>query len=462
MSAQSAFGNSTNAFSGFITTLEATGLAGEAISNLTDNNMGVSSGRTVYMDSNIAITSGSGRAGEASTSVIPSVYHALVGLQDGVKAATTAIGNTTLTKIGSNATAPSSVTEAISQLTTHTSSIASSATVEAIQQKVGETALSGTYASQNLSTAVNGLDSRVDAVEKAGYLTSTAAADTYLSKADAATDYATSDHTHDGTYATSDHTHDYLASGDATFNATDAIQGASNIGDAVNKLNAAITNLQDKEISSVEALMYATTTDGVHVLSPGNGTFTEETKAHAKTSADTNLRLKAKDIEFEIPAPFLTGYKVTATGSAVDANTGGAVNIAENDYWIPIETTTDEVVSTPVASGKCGRVIRNGAIQANHCRLSADLAIDVNATQSFTPDGKALSNGATIVYNLGAIIEAIQELNRRTMFMDTDMSFAGAIHYGDVTADIADAGHEGIADGLPGASNANLHHHATA
>ena len=293
-----------------------------------------------------------------------------------------------------------------------------------------------------------------------------------------------------------DHDHDntYLKQSEAVFTDTEgAVKDAENIGDAVNKLNAAVgtltgmvgaidniivtgysvenknvvgaidqlnTNIdaiKDKEISSVEAYMYATADNTTHVLSPGNGTI--GSKHAAGSAAETkNLRLKAKDIEFEIPAPTITGYKVTAAGAAVDVNTEDSVTINAGDYWIPIETAINETVSIIVESGRCGRVIRNGDIIANHCRLSADLRIDSTETQLFTPDGK-LSANATIIYNLGAIIEAIQELNRRTMFMDTNMSFSGSIHYGDVAAGMDDARYETVADGLPGASNINFHKH---
>ena len=134
---------------------------------------------------------------------------------------------------------------------------------------------------------------------------------------------------------------------------------------------------------------------------------------------------------------------------------GNKCLISHNEKYKPIRIGESDSVYC------CGRVIGTDGIISNHCRLSADLTIstDTTDTKQFTPDGKEAAN-ATIVYNLGAIIEAIQELNRRTMFMDTNMSFAGAIHYGDVTTDVIGAEHETAADGLPGASNTNLHEHA--
>ena len=65
-----------------------------------------------------------------------------------------------------------------------------------------------------------------------------------------------------------------------------------------------------------------------------------------------------------------------------------------------------------------------------------------------------------MTYNLGAIIEAIQELNRRTMFMDIDMSFNGAMSYGDYVSGTVTAGAYGkINDGLPGATDIDTGKH---
>lgn len=56
-------------------------------------------------------------------------------------------------------------------------------------------------------------------------------------------------------------------------------------------------------------------------------------------------------------------------------------------------------------------------------------------------------------YNLAAIIEAIQELNRRTMFMDTDAPFLSGVHFADVNEDvvISAAMHARTPDHLPAA-----------
>ena len=64
----------------------------------------------------------------------------------------------------------------------------------------------------------------------------------------------------------------------------------------------------------------------------------------------------------------------------------------------------------------------------------------------------------TTVYNLQAIVEAIQELNRRTMFMDTDISFGAAMSFNDVAeTDIPYATQEKTEDGLPAAGLSPIH-----
>lgn len=64
----------------------------------------------------------------------------------------------------------------------------------------------------------------------------------------------------------------------------------------------------------------------------------------------------------------------------------------------------------------------------------------------------------TTVYNLQAIVEAIQELNRRTMFMDTDISFGAAMSFNDVAeTDIPCVSQEMTEDGLPAAGLSPIH-----
>lgn len=67
---------------------------------------------------------------------------------------------------------------------------------------------------------------------------------------------------------------------------------------------------------------------------------------------------------------------------------------------------------------------------------------------------KPNSNTAEHTYNLGAIIEAIQEFNRRTGYIDSTMSFADAKNHFDVNKDSIDGAYYGGEDDeLPAATN---------
>lgn len=177
---------------------------------------------------------------------------------------------------------------------------------------------------------------------------------------------------HDIKDAITEHDHDdeYLSKSDSKLVVIDkSATSTENIVAAINELNTNIGNLEDKDISNVEALMYADMDNGTYVLSPGDkGSIATGNRAHAtEAKTDTTLRLKAQEIEFEV----------------------GSV-------------------------------------------------------------------GAAKKYNLGAIIEAIQELNRRTMYMDTNVDFATGAAYNDQETGIDGANYENKEDGLPAASNGHI------
>lgn len=103
---------------------------------------------------------------------------------------------------------------------------------------------------------------------------------------------------------------------------------------------------------------------------------------------------------------------------------------------------------------------KNGSlVYAKHAVVVADGGLGVKA--ALTGEARLTVTGE-MTYNLGAIIEAIQELNRRTMFMDTDMSFNGAMSYNDYNpvdseSDTMHYGH--VFDGLPAATDSSLGQH---
>ncbi len=104
----------------------------------------------------------------------------------------------------------------------------------------------------------------------------------------------------------------------------------------------------------------------------------------------------------------------------------------------------------------------NGVINKNGTVVHANHAV-TNTNVTYTAEKPDLKVSGEMTYNLGAIIEAIQELNRRTMFMDIDMTFNGAMSYGDYNKADVDAGkYTKVLDGLPAASDSNLEQHGDA
>lgn len=127
-------------------------------------------------------------------------------------------------------------------------------------------------------------------------------------------------------------------------------------------------------------------------------------------------------------------------------------------YWVPMEDCT--VTNTPgdgVTTTYSLKKNDHGKILIKLNDITAVYAshVVVNVTPvPLSAKVNSLKVASKMTYNLGAIIEAIQELNRRTMFMDIDMSFNGAMSYGDYVSDIVTAGAYGhVLDGLPGATD---------
>ena len=164
-----------------------------------------------------------------------------------------------------------------------------------------------------------------------------------------------------------------------------------------------------------------------------------------------------------------TGY-ISSSGSdnIVSQNAHGKIfmNIAKPDgFDSALETlstsTTVAITQGNVTVGTVAKTL-DGIYDKNGTVVYASHAV-VTHTDGLAVGEKKndLSVTSTMTYNLGAIIEAIQELNRRTMFMDTDMSFNGAMSYGDYQADkVGDVIHYGhILDGLPAATDSGLVQH---
>ena len=91
-------------------------------------------------------------------------------------------------------------------------------------------------------------------------------------------------------------------------------------------------------------------------------------------------------------------------------------------------------------------------IQIKHGNSETSVVIS-NKDIQFTikPDGETANT-----YTLGAIIEAIQELNRRTAFIDSTMTFNEAkLHFDVNSGNVPGASYQGLKDGLPAAADSH-------
>ena len=234
-------------------------------------------------------------------------------------------------------------------------------------------------------------------------------------------------------------------------------------------------------------------TQQVITLSPSEFTDTARanaTEGKAAGGTDTHVfRISAPNIEFEV-----TNQNATAVGYFVKfiAQTGDAISTQLNALktidtvnGINIVTgegqtaavTDDTFVLIPVEGYTISNDIsENNAVEENiHCRLFKQdssvyklavphMVVTTDMSLEHVKYNDKLKDNITVPsvmrYRLGAIIEAIQELNRRTMFMDTNMSFQGAMSYNDYNADnVTDAQHTKFLDSLPAASDSNLSQH---
>ena len=133
-------------------------------------------------------------------------------------------------------------------------------------------------------------------------------------------------------------------------------------------------------------------------------------------------------------------------------------------YWVPLEDA--EVIATGTApnqtysltKGVHGKIFIN--VGGNKCVYISHTVVKANSVELDSKLNGGFEVTDKMTYNLGAIIEAIQELNRRTMFMDIDMSFNGAMSYGDyVSGNVKSGAYGKVLDGLPGATDVNTGKH---
>ena len=192
---------------------------------------------------------------------------------------------------------------------------------------------------------------------------------------------------------------------------------------------------------------------------------------NAQNGCDTfGFNIEADEISFTVTnrnADIDEAYEInvaniTPENFNMDITTKGAKLTQQSGtkiyYWVPMEDCT--VTNTPDDSGPTTYSLKkndHGKILIKLGDITAVYASHAVVIVTFVPLSakvNSLKVASKMTYNLGAIIEAIQELNRRTMFMDIDMSFNGAMSYGDYVSDIVTAGAYGhVLDGLPGATD---------
>lgn len=213
-----------------------------------------------------------------------------------------------------------------------------------------------------------------------------------------------------------------------------------------------------------------------YVIAPGINGEEYNRAANADKMTNANLHFAANEITFtvanhnsKIPNAYsinkpddtdfeLNGDQLTAQGQLLIGQTDTKY------YWVPLEDS--KVEDDTIPAGSHGKIFAEGGEEAAAYGLSGRVvvcyshAVALNDISNVSAVSDGLTVSGTMTYNLGAIIEAIQELNRRTMFMDIDMSFNGAMSYGDYTSANADSSKYGnILDGLPAGTDGNLSQH---
>ncbi len=133
------------------------------------------------------------------------------------------------------------------------------------------------------------------------------------------------------------------------------------------------------------------------------------------------------------------------SNSYIDIYTPSGASTNSKIKIISPETTVSEKATIGgKLIGNGGAYITAGANKASIDITDKDITFTIN------------TNGSNHIYKLGAIIEAIQELNRRTSFIDSTMLFTDAINHFDVntiSGGVTDADYEETEDGLPAATD---------
>ena len=273
-----------------------------------ERSMSIASPRTVYMDSNIALTDGKRKVAEEGANVIPNLYEAVIGLRRGDEA--------------------------------HDRRITE------VEGKVGELSqLKAGIASDNLVSAINSVKQ---------------AADGYISTA-------------------------------------------------------------DKHIFAIREDDRVTICPGSSTDGNISNTVHDARSEHAQPIS--TLRLSAKDVEFEVAAPVTNAYIINGfidNKFIYDPADVKAIHNPSAYLWAPIESNNEDIGII----GEHGHIYvkeEDGYhLYVPHAVIQENITIEKEVID--------VNHGKTLVYNVASIIEAIQEINRRTMFIDTNNAFQCGIH----------------------------------
>ena len=199
---------------------------------------------------------------------------------------------------------------------------------------------------------------------------------------------------------------------------------SDNLVSAINSVKQAA----DGCISTADKHIFAIREDDMVMICPGSSTNSNISDtihdAHSEHVQQINtLRFSAKDVEFEVAAPVTNAYIINdfvENKFIYDPADAKAIHSPSAYLWAPMASIYEDVGTI----GEHGHVyvkeddgyhlyIPHAVIQENI--ITEKEAIDVN-------------RGKTLVYNVASIIEAIQEINRRTMFIDTNNAFQCGSH----------------------------------
>jgi hypothetical protein len=220
-------------------------------------------------------------------------------------------------------------------------------------------------------------------------------------------------------------------------------------------------------------------TQKVITMSPAefnNESRTNADKGNSAGEDETVFRISAPNIEFEVTNQntTATGWFVKFTGDKVPETiqTVNSVVLKRDATYTLVPVEGSEITANlgegneyPVAAGIHCKLFTNNNTGSVYILAVPHMVVTTEMGLTHIKENGNFSGDITVPsvmrYRLGAIIEAIQELNRRTMFMDTDMTFQGAMSYNDYNgAAVETAQHTKNLDGLPAASDSNIGQHA--